>query len=286
MPSHRGTSWPRSALTWPYTGAAGSSCEDEGFQEVELKKYLVFALPAAAALLALALWLALPVKTIRALMEEAGVVETLTLLAYCAAIAAVCLTLLVARGRASRAAILLVLVFLGAREMDLHMDLTGTSILRLSYFLKGVFSAEKAAALGAVAAVLACIGYLGWRHAAPLWRGLRAGEPLAWLVIVFCATGLCAKALDRSVSILTYDFGLTPTRSIAALVVAMEETLELSLPLLVVLAAVQYLRAKRPALIRKNTARETPPVSEPASRHIPSLSRPGSAPPAAAARGS
>lgn len=270
----------------PYTAGPAATCEDGRLQESELKKYLVFALPAAAALLALALWLALPVRTVRALMEEAGAIETLTLLAYGAAIAAICLTLLVARDRLSRAAILLVLVFLGAREMDLHMDLTGTSILRVSYFLKGAFSAEKATALAAVAVVLAAIGYLAWRHAAPLWRGLRTGRPMVWLLIAFCSTGIVAKALDRSVSILTYDFGLTPTRSIAALVLAMEETLELSLPLLVVFGAVHYLRAQRPALLRRNTAHATRPVSEPASRRTRSMDRPGSAPPARAVRGS
>lgn len=55
-------------------------------------------------------------------------------------------------------------------------------------------------------------------------------------------------SLDGSVSILVHDFGLTVTRNIAALVLGVEETLELSLPLLVVIAAVQYLRAKRPVL--------------------------------------
>lgn len=145
--------------------------------EAEVKQYLVFVLPAVAAMLAPALWLSLPVGPVTALMAEAGGIETATLFAYGAAIVAVCLTLLVAADRLARAAILLLLLFLGAREMDFHMSLTGTSVLRFSYFFKGAVSAEKAGALAAVAVVLACIGYLWLRHGADFRRGVRTGQP-------------------------------------------------------------------------------------------------------------
>ncbi|MDP3761438.1 MAG: hypothetical protein Q8R01_13075 [Ramlibacter sp.] len=259
-----------------------------------MKTSFVFAMPAAAAMLALVLWLALPASLVAALMAEAGAIETLTLFAYGAAIVAVCLTLLVVADRPPRAAILLLLLFLGAREMDLHMSLTGTSVLRFSYFLKGAFSAEKAGALAAVAVVLGCIGYLWWRHGALLWRGLRTGQPVAWSALAFGVTAVVAKTLDRSVSVLTHDFGLTVTRSVAVLVIAVEETLELSLPLLVIFAVVQYLRAMRPVLgatarqglFRRNTAPATPPATGPASRRTRSPHRRGSAPAAGATRGS
>jgi hypothetical protein len=220
-------------------------------------KYLAFAVPLAAALSALALWLVLPPGPMNALMAEASIVETLTLFAYGAAIAAVGLALRGTRDRMGRVAILLVLVFLGAREMDLHIRLTGTSVLRFSYFFQGAFSGEKAGALAAVATILACMGYLWWRYRRVVWHGVRTGQPGAWLVLAFFVTGILAKALDRSVSILAHDFGITVTRNAAALVHGMEETLELSLPLLVALAAVQYLRAAKPFL--GHAARPTRP---------------------------
>ena len=228
-----------------------------------MKKYLVFSIPAAAAMLALALWLGLPVGALNALMFEAGWVETFTLMAYAAAIVAVGLTLLVPGDRIARAAILLLLVALGAREMDLHMALTGTSVLRVSYYLRGAFSPEKGLALAVVALVLACVGYLLRHYAALFWRGVRSGQPIAWSVVAFFAAGVVAKILDRCVTILRNDFGVAVTPSAAALVLAVEEMLELSLPVLVVFAAVRYLRSARPALEARSSVKAEPDEHQP-----------------------
>lgn len=228
-----------------------------------MKKYLVFSIPAAAAMLALGLWLALPAPTVTAMMFEAGWVETVTLFAYAAAIVAVGLTLLIRGDRFARAAILLLLVALGAREMDLHMALTGTSVLRVSYYLRGAFSPEKGLALAAVALVLACVGYLLRHYAALFWRGVRTGHPIAWALLAFLAALAVAKVLDRCVTILRNDFGVAVTPSAAALVLAMEEMLELSLPVLVVFAAVHYLRAARPALETRSSGKAEPGKRQP-----------------------
>lgn len=222
---------------------------------MEIKNYLVFALSPAAAAVASVLWLWLPAGYITALMAEGGAIEVWTLYAYGLATVAVCLTLRLAADKVAAGAILLVLVFLGAREMDLHMSLTGTSILRLSYYLKGPFSGEKAAALGAVMAFLACMGYLWRRNRASFWPNLRSGEPLALSAAAFFLTAIGAKILDRLVSVLKQDFGVEVSAAAATLVLAIEETLELALPLIALMAAVRYLRAGRSAAMAAPAAR-------------------------------
>jgi hypothetical protein len=263
-----------------------------------VKKYLAFALPAAAVLLAAVLWLSLPVHRVAALAAEGGLIESATLFGYGAAMVAVALALRVAADRTAVAAVLLLLAFFGAREMDLHIRLTGTSVLRVSYYLRGPFTGEKVAALAVIAAVIACMAYLCRRYAAALLRDWRSGRPLGMASVVFCVTAAAAKSLDRSVSILTRDFGIPVPGGTAVLVQALEETLELSLPLVVLAAAAQFLRGRlryssrssrisaMPALAQMSSASppgapDTPmaPTSEPADsimRPPPIATTPGS----------
>jgi hypothetical protein len=234
-----------------------------------VKKYFVFTLPAAAILLACALCLSLPISQVAILMAEGGLVEKWTLFGYGIAIVAVSLTLLVAVDRIAATAILLVLVFLAAREMDLHMSLTGTSVLRMSYYLNGPFSGDKAVALAAVATVIACMGYLARQYAASLWRKLRTGQSLGVASAAFGLTAVAAKILDRSVSILTRDFGFSVSRGAAELIQALEETLELSLPLIVLVAAVRFLRGSLPYSSRSSAISAMPALAQASSASPP-----------------
>lgn len=173
-------------------------------------------------------------------MVEGGAIENWTLFAYGAAIVATCLCLHLAEDKLAAGALLLVLVFLGAREMDLHLSVTGTSILRLSFYLTGAFTLQKATALAIVALFGACLLWVWLRHSRFLIRDFRAGSPGAVAAVTFGVTAAVAKLLDRTVSVVKQDFGLPVTDAAAALVVSIEEMLELALPLVVVLAAVQF----------------------------------------------
>jgi hypothetical protein len=159
-------------------------------------KYLV-CVPAAAAVAAFVLWLLLPTAQVDILMAEGGLVENWTLFAYGAAIVAACASLFVAQDKLVAGAFVVVLAFLGAREMDLHVSLTGTSVLRVSYYLRGTFSAEKAAALATLALFAVCAGCLWLRRGVFLRRDLRAGEPVAFAAMAFGITIVVAKVLDR-----------------------------------------------------------------------------------------
>jgi hypothetical protein len=62
---------------------------------------------------------------------------------------------------------------------------------------------------------------------------------VAVTVTVFGAAMAVAKVLDRSVNVLAGDFGVEVTAATAALVSSLEETLEVSLPILAGLALLQ-----------------------------------------------
>src|SRR5690606_27324264 len=143
----------------------------------------------------------------------------------------------------------------GARELDLHKAFTGTSVLKVSFYLGPAPLAHKLVALGAVGVVLAAVLYLLARHGRSVWRGLRQGHPAATTVAVFAATMVVAKIVDRSRMVLLEDFGVALGSSATALFIALEEALELGLPLLVLLG---LLRHRRPVADAALSAQQTP----------------------------
>jgi hypothetical protein len=210
---------------------------------------LYWLVPLAALVAALAIWLLLPASAVLELMSEGGPLETATAVLYGVGVVILCAARRRLHDDWAFAALVLFMTLLMARELDLHLILTGSSVLRLSYYLRGDFAPGKALALLVVASFLFTLGYfarVAWRRGwwrAPLqaWR-----DPLTAPALVFVASILVAKTLDRTVSIVSEDFGIPVSASIAALVVACEEMLELGLPLLVALA-VMRLPPQQPA---------------------------------------
>src|SRR5690606_35607145 len=141
-------------------------------------------------------------------MAESGPVEEATALLYFLVAAYV----LVAGASQVEPALALplcvVLCGFGARELDLHKAFTGTSVLKVSFYLGPAPLAHKLVALGAVGVVLAAVLYLLARHGRSVWRGLRQGHPATTTVAVFAATMVVAKIVDRSRMVLLEDFGV------------------------------------------------------------------------------
>lgn len=176
------------------------------------------------------------------LMGEEGAVERVT--AGFFLLLAPLVWLLRRRGDppATLAALSTVFLAFGARELDWHKIWTGTSVLRVSYFTGPAPMQHKLIALAVLAVFVLALGRLVLRHAPPLLHALRQGEAVAVSVAVFIATLVLAKALDRSYSVLTEDFGLPLSISAQAAVNAIEECLELALGAIALLALWQNRR--------------------------------------------
>jgi len=203
-------------------------------------------IPAAALLGALALWSITPYGDLRPLLEEGGLIEVTTVLFYLIAAFALCTRLRHrSSSRADIAALIVVMLFFAARELDLHLRFTGTSVLRVSYYLSGSFGVAKAVALLLICTFMVSLVFLVVRHAGTFLKRLRARDTTVLAACSFIAVLLLSKVLDRSASILTEDFGVALSIGIYDLIQACEELGELALPVIVAVAAVGALPPAR-----------------------------------------
>jgi hypothetical protein len=188
---------------------------------------------------ALATWLASAPAEVERWMGESGPVERVTAATYAAC--ALAAWLLHRRGDPWPSTLALSVVMAGfcMRELGWHRAFTGTSVLRVSWYLGPAPPAAKTVAALAVLAFALALGWLVWRHAPGLWRGWRQRRPAAVTVVVFIATLVVDKTLDRSVGLLV-DAGIDVPLQAKALRTAFEEWFELALSALVVLGLVQH----------------------------------------------
>jgi len=196
-------------------------------------------------LLALLLWLALPAQTVISLMSEDGPVESATVVAY--ALAVVAIWLLRASTWPTRLASSMVLLMFAAREMDLHRSLFGMSMLKSRFYLSAPLLPRLTALAILLPLVLALV-YLVWKHARPLWRGLRQRQTVAVTLACFFAALIASKAIDRSLNVVFELFSYASPLWLQALQLAFEETLELLLPVLAIVAARQSASEATPVL--------------------------------------
>ena len=206
------------------------------------RPYAAAALPLAGIAVAVVLWLWLPPDGVQLLMDEGGPFQRPTELLYFAVAIAIALLLWGRIGPAVWVALCVTFVAFGAREMDLHKHFTGASVLKLSFYSSAAPMQQRLVAAAFVIPILFAVGFLVFRFARSWWRALRRREPLATTVACFILTMIVSKMFDRSVSILEDDYGIVASASAHALVSALEEIMELSLPLIAAWGVLQSRR--------------------------------------------
>jgi hypothetical protein len=201
------------------------------------------ALCALTLLLAGVAWAVFPTEAILHWTREGGPIENLTVALYLLAAAALAAASAKLPRRLGLVLAATMLAF-AARESHWHQDFTGTSMLRVSYYLGPAPLAHKLAAL---AVLLPVLGGLGWlargvaRRVRQGGMGLGAVNIAAW---TFLLVMVLSKVADRSVALLVEDFGLAGAAGWRALQVAIEEPLEMMLPVVVLVALLQYLASR------------------------------------------
>ena len=206
--------------------------------------YLSLPLPFLTAALALVLWLCLTPPDVMHVMREGGPIEGLTEKMYFALAVALWLSPRQAGEWKATLALTILLAACGAREMDLHKAFTGFSVLKVSFYLQERPLGTKLIAFAIVATVALAALYLLKTHGRVLWQRVKVKEPVAFTIAIFFITMVFTKILDRSVNILDQDFGISTSESILALVSAMEETIEMSLPMIAAVARLQYIKVR------------------------------------------
>lgn len=206
--------------------------------------WLSLPLPLLAALAATILWWLLPPEQVMVVLREGGPIEGLTEKMYLLLAAALWFSPRQPGEWKATLALSILLAAAGAREMDWHKTFTGFSVLKVSFYLHDRPLVTKLIAFSIVGTVIASAIYLLRRYALALWHRFWRLEPAAWSIAIFFATMAITKVLDRSINILDQDFGIPSSASVLALVSALEETVEMALPMIAALARWQYLKLK------------------------------------------
>lgn len=197
-------------------------------------------LAVSVSLAAFILWCLAPVDTVIHLMEEGQLVETLTLYAY-----TITLLYLIFRPGLSihlltRCALILVLFAMMAREADLHKSIAHMSMLKLRFWTGDLPLTDKLMAFMILFPIIAACLYLLGKYGKKVWSRAKAGE--AWAittVTVFLLIPL-TNIFDRSLGLLKEAFGWHGPLWLVALQTSQEELLEMSLPLLALVAVEQF----------------------------------------------
>jgi hypothetical protein len=183
----------------------------------------------------------LPTELIFALAAEHGPLETLQALLLFA-LAAACFPFRRAEGVLTTSALTFLLLAVGARELEWHKAWIGGSVLKPRFYLGPAAPGTKLLAGVLVLLMAASAIYLVQRHLRETWNRLRRREPLAITAATFFVVLVVSRIADKS------HLGHPLSRIVAGTLIV-EEMLELALPLLVLLGAVQYnvARAALPA---------------------------------------
>lgn len=201
--------------------------------------------PLLALLFASALWLSLEPARVMALVAEGSFIERPTELLYFALAALMWFWRQPEDGVLEWAALSLLFVAFGAREMDLHRAWTHDSMLKVSFYLREAPLLHKLVSGAVLLAVVAAALFLMRRCARRIWQGLRRREVLASTVAIFLVTMVVSKVFDRAINILADDYAISTSLTIKALVSVVEELLELSLPLVAAVGLHQHRQARR-----------------------------------------
>ena len=187
--------------------------------------------------------LALPTDVVFALAEEHGVVETLQAFLLLALAAAVLLFRRPGADALTTGSIAFLLFAMGARELEWHKAWIGGSVLKPRFYLGPATSATKLFAGLLVLLLAASAIYLVQRHGRDVWNRLRHRDPLAITAATFFVALVLSRLADKT------HLGHALSRVVAGTLIV-EEMLELALPLLVLLGALQH-RAARAELPRR-----------------------------------
>lgn len=199
------------------------------------------------------LMLFLPLDELKHWTSEEGLFEQASWVVYFA-VAATCLLLVRDDVRLYGTSAVVVLA-MGARELDLHRRFTTDSMLKSRYYLKVQAPLiEKLLAGAVVLALTAVVLYMLVRYLPLLLRRLRERSPAAITLATSFVVLVLTKIADRLPDVMRHDFGAVVPAWLLHLQAVYEEPLESTLPLLFLLAIVQARLARTPGVSRGASA--------------------------------
>lgn len=151
-------------------------------------------------------------------------------------------------------------LFAAAREADWHKKFTDESVLKIGFYVHPDDPLESKLIAGAAVLLLIVSVVMAVRALARAVRRDGGGFPI-WggVAAIGFALLIGTKVLDRSRSWLHDVFGVDVGETVKELLIGMEESLEMMLPLVLITAIVMF----RSSRVRERASRTIPPVSLP-----------------------
>jgi hypothetical protein len=172
------------------------------------------------------------------LTREGGLVETLSAVGYLACLG----VLFVVADKSSRSTwcAMLLLGALSLRELDFHKRFTTISVTKSKFYLSGEIPVmEKVVAIVTGLVLLGAVVYLVKRHARGFLIAIRSAEAYA-IGVMLAALLLCIVKSGDGLPRKLIATGLLLSRDAAQLSRAVEESLELGVPLMLLVAIPAY----------------------------------------------
>lgn len=177
-------------------------------------------------------------------VDEDHFIENLTLVFYAIAIIFVFCYKIGSTKLSYRFALAFILFVMMAREADLH-KIFGMSMLKIKFWLTNAADLQsKLLAALIILAILGAIFYIILNNYKTWYQDLKQKQPYAISILIFFAVLVVSKILDRSLNMINEITGWMAPRWMVAFQQPQEEYLECILPLLIMIAVVQYIEKK------------------------------------------
>ncbi len=134
----------------------------------------------------------------------------------------------------------LVLAIMAGRELDLHKSFTTESMFKISYYMKPHDPVMIRVLAGCLVLILLGVFLSYARHLKGVWRNLWEGRAHAITVAVVLVTVPVSKIFDSSPRMVHKFLGIDFPDELRFWLLLSEESLELLIPVLILLAVVQY----------------------------------------------
>lgn len=222
-------------------GRKASATKRENWQATRqfLKRRTAFLwLLAAVGLSTLTAGLSLEPAKAKLVYSEGQLVENATVLLYGLALA---LLLGWSKGeRELRLLIALVVSLCAFRELDLHKAYTSESLLKISYYIKGDDPILGRIVAGIVLIAILALLFRTLVYCRNLWAELRAGRPYAFSALTAILMLPISKVFDSSPRMIHKHLGIALDKELRQGLLLTEESLELAVPLLIILSIAQF----------------------------------------------
>lgn len=177
-------------------------------------------------------------------VDEGHFVETLTLVFYAIAIVFVFCYKIGTTKLSYRFALAFVLFAMMAREADLH-KIFGMSMLKIKFWLTNAAPLpSKLLAALIILSILIAIFYIILNNYKTWFQDLKSKQAYAISVLMFFIVLVVSKILDRSLNMINEITGWMAPRWMVAYQQPQEEYLECILPILIMIAVIQYIAKK------------------------------------------